>query len=52
MDDPTVVKIAAIVAVAVIAVAGLTHGVDTVLLGTAMAIIGGIAGYVIRAVRK
>ena len=46
------VKIAAIGGIVIVAVAGICHGLDGMLIGGAMAIIGGIAGYAIAAKTK
>lgn len=48
MDDSTIVKLTAIVSLTIIAVFALNLGIDSVLVGTVSAIIGGIAGYEFR----
>ena len=45
INGSTLVKLAAIVSLTIICVTALLHGVDSVLVGTVSAIIGGIAGY-------
>ena len=45
MNESTVVKLAAIASLTIIAVFALNLGIDSVLVGTVSAIIGGIAGY-------
>jgi hypothetical protein len=45
IDGSTLVKLAAIVSLTVICVTALLHGIDSALVGTVSAIIGGIAGY-------
>jgi len=47
-----VVDIVAIVVLGAICIKALEHGVDTVLVGTVCAIIGGIAGYVFKGSRR
>jgi hypothetical protein len=46
--DSTIVKIVAIVSLTVICSLAIMHGIDSVLIGTVSAIIGGIAGYELR----
>jgi hypothetical protein len=48
MRDETIVKVTAIVALTVICAVAVLRGIDSVLIGTVSAIIGGIAGYEIR----
>ena len=48
INGSTLVKLAAIVSLTVISVTALLHGIDSVLVGTVSAIIGGIAGYEFR----
>jgi len=48
MRDETLVKITAIVSLTVICAVAVLHGIDSVLIGTVSAIIGGIAGYEFR----
>jgi len=45
LDDSVIVKLTAIASLTIIAVFALNHGIDSVLVGTVSAIIGGIAGY-------
>jgi membrane protein YqaA with SNARE-associated domain len=47
MEDATIVKLTAIVCLSGMMVAALFKGIDSALLGTISAIIGGIAGYTI-----
>jgi membrane protein YqaA with SNARE-associated domain len=44
-SEETLIKITAIICLTVICVVALLHRIDSVLVGTASAIIGGIAGY-------
>jgi len=48
MDESSLVKIVAIISLAVICVFALSRGIDSVLVGSISAIIGGIAGYEVR----
>jgi hypothetical protein len=48
MRESSLVKIVAIVSLTVISVTALSRGIDSVLIGSISAIIGGIAGYEIR----
>jgi hypothetical protein len=48
MEESTLVKIVAIVSLTIICVTALSRGIDSVLVGSVSAIIGGIAGYEIR----
>jgi hypothetical protein len=48
MKESSLVKIIAIVSLTIIGVTALSHGIDSVLIGSISAIIGGIAGYEIR----
>jgi hypothetical protein len=48
MRDETIVKITAIVSLTVICAVAVLRGIDSALIGTVSAIIGGIAGYEIR----
>jgi len=48
MEESALVKIVAIVSLAIICVTALSRGVDSVLVASVSAIIGGIAGYEIR----
>jgi hypothetical protein len=48
MEESTLVKVVAIVSLTAICITALTRGIDSVLVGTVSAIIGGIAGYEIR----
>jgi hypothetical protein len=48
MDESSLVKIVAIISLTVICVFALIRGIDSVLVGSISAIIGGIAGYEIR----
>ena len=48
MRDETIVKLTAIIALTVICTIAVLHGIDSVIIGTVSAIIGGIAGYEIR----
>jgi len=43
-----IVKITAILSLTVICITALIHGIDSALIGTVSAIIGGIAGYELR----
>jgi hypothetical protein len=52
MNESTVVKIVAIIALTIICTVAVMHGIDSVLIGTISAIIGGIAGYELRALRE
>jgi len=52
VKDSTLVKITAIVALALINIIALIHGIDSTLTGTICAIIGGIAGYEFKKVTK
>lgn len=52
MRDETIVKIVAIVALTIICTTALIHGIDSVLIASISAIIGGIAGYELRALRE
>jgi hypothetical protein len=45
MEESTLVKIVAIISLTAICITALVHGIDSVLVGTVSAIIGGIAGY-------
>jgi preprotein translocase subunit SecE len=45
MKDKTAVKITAIVCLTAIVITALLHGIDSALVGTVSAIIGGVAGY-------
>jgi hypothetical protein len=45
LDNSIIVKLTAIVSLTIIAVFALNQGIDSVLIGTVSAIIGGIAGY-------
>jgi len=46
------VKIAAIGGITVLAVVASFHGIDGVLIGAAMGVIGGIAGYTVGITKK
>jgi outer membrane lipoprotein SlyB len=48
MEESTLVKVVAIISLTAICITALTRGIDSVLVGTVSAIIGGIAGYEIR----
>jgi hypothetical protein len=48
MEESSLVKIVAIVSLTVISVSALSRGMDSVLIGSISAIIGGIAGYEIK----
>jgi outer membrane lipoprotein SlyB len=48
MKESTVVKVVAIISLTAICITALARGIDSVLVGTVSAIIGGIAGYEIR----
>jgi len=48
MRESTVVKVVAIVSLATICVVALLRGIDSALVATVSAIIGGIAGYEFR----
>jgi outer membrane lipoprotein SlyB len=48
MRESTVVKVVAIVSLTAICVVALLRGIDSALVATVSAIIGGIAGYEIR----
>jgi hypothetical protein len=48
MEESALVKIVAIVSLTIICVTALSRGIDSVLVGSVSAIIGGIAGYEIR----
>jgi len=50
--DETLIKIAAIVSLTVICVVSTLRGIDSVIIGTVSAIIGGIAGYEVHALRS
>jgi hypothetical protein len=45
MEDKIAVKITAIVCLTAIVITALLHGIDSALVGTVAAIIGGVAGY-------
>lgn len=45
MEDSTIIKLVAIMAIAILEAAALMSGIDGALFMPAMAIIGGIAGY-------
>jgi hypothetical protein len=45
MDNSTVVKLVAIICLTVICSVALLKGIDSTLIGTVSAIIGGVAGY-------
>jgi uncharacterized membrane protein required for colicin V production len=45
MRDETIVKVTAIVALTVICAIAVLHGIDSAMIATVSAIIGGIAGY-------
>ena len=45
MEDTTLVKLTSIVCLTAIVITALLHGIDSALVGTVGAIIGGIAGY-------
>jgi L-cysteine desulfidase len=47
MDDEAIIKVVAIAALAAIVIAALFKGIDSALVGTVAAIIGGVAGYTI-----
>jgi membrane protein YqaA with SNARE-associated domain len=47
MDEVISVKIAAIVCLTAIVISALFKGIDSALIGTVAAIIGGVAGYTI-----
>jgi hypothetical protein len=49
VSDDVIIKIVAIVALTVINVTALLSGIDTILTSTITAIIGGIAGYGVKA---
>ena len=51
VQDVTLIKIVAIVCLTVICSMALTRGIDSTLVGTIAAIIGGIAGYEIGRLR-
>jgi hypothetical protein len=46
--DSTIVKVVAIISLTVICSLAIVHGIDSALIGTVSAIIGGIAGYELR----
>jgi uncharacterized membrane protein required for colicin V production len=48
LNGSTIVKLAAIISLTIICVVAVLHGIDSVLIGTVSAIIGGIAGYEFR----
>jgi hypothetical protein len=48
MKESSLVKIVAIVSLTIISVTALSRGIDSVLIASISAIIGGIAGYEIR----
>jgi membrane protein YqaA with SNARE-associated domain len=50
--DETLIKITAIVCLTLICVVALLHRIDSVLVGTASAVIGGIAGYELGRAKK
>lgn len=52
VSDETVIKVTAIISLAVICSLALTKGIDSALTGTISAIIGGIAGYEVGRKRK
>jgi hypothetical protein len=52
MNESAIVKIAAIIALTIICTTAVMHGIDSALVGTISAIIGGIAGYELRALRE
>ena len=52
MKDSTIVKIVAIASLAAINIVALLNGIDSTLTGTICAIIGGIAGYEFRKVKR
>jgi hypothetical protein len=45
ISETGLIKITAIVSLTTITIVALVHGIDSVLVGTISAIIGGIAGY-------
>jgi len=45
LREETLVKLTAIVCLTIICVVALLHKIDSVLVGTVSAIVGGIAGY-------
>jgi hypothetical protein len=47
MEDTTLVKLTAIVCLTAIVITALLHGIDSALVGTIGAIIGGLAGYTV-----
>ncbi|MEM2352550.1 MAG: hypothetical protein QXT26_09100 [Thermoproteota archaeon] len=46
------IKITAIICLTAICITALIHGIDSALVGTVAAIIGGIAGYSMKKARK
>jgi hypothetical protein len=48
MEESTLVKVVAIISLTAICIVALTRGIDSVLVATVSAIIGGIAGYEFR----
>ena len=52
MKENTIIKIAAILAVALLESAALVRGLDGAFFGPAIAIIGGIAGYELRGLKE
>jgi hypothetical protein len=45
ISETGLIKITAIISLTAIVIVALIHGIDSVLVGTVSAIIGGIAGY-------
>jgi membrane protein YqaA with SNARE-associated domain len=52
ISDETLIKITAIICLTVICSLALLHGIDSVLVGTISAIVGGIAGYQVGKITK
>ena len=51
-EDATIIKVTAIACLTIICSIALMKGIDSALVGTVAAIIGGVAGYSIRRLRR
>ena len=52
MEDTTIIKITAIICLTIICGLALLRGIDSVLIGSVSAVIGGIAGYELKKIKK
>jgi hypothetical protein len=52
VEDTTLIKVTAIISLTIICGLALLRGIDSTLIGTVSAIIGGIAGYEIGRLRR